>query len=274
MDVDAPRVESSDPRHLAELEHAQQLRLRRWRQAADLVEEQRAAVGELEEAGLVVAGAEEAAADVAEQLALEQRVVDRRAVDRDEPPLAPRPEAVEGARDQLLARPGLARDQGQPDVRRQPPDHAEQILHPRRAADHAAELEAARELAFDREHALPPLDLVTHAGEQLLEPAEVERLAEVVHRAELDRLDRGVDRGVAGHQHGLTVRVDVADRAQDVEPADVRHPQIDHHEVGPPRLNQGDGVAAARTGRNLEPDALGEAGDQIENALFVVDDDE
>ena len=147
-------------RHLAELEHAQQLRLRRRRQAANLVEEQRAAVGELEQAGLAVAGAEEAAADVAEQLALEHRVVDRRAVDRDEPPLAPRAEAVEGAGDELLPRPRLARDQGQPDVRRQPPDHAEEILHPGRAADHAAELEAARELAFDRQHALPPVDLV------------------------------------------------------------------------------------------------------------------
>ena len=90
VDVDPPRLERTDAVDFAELQHAQQLRLHRQRQLADLVEEQRAAVGQLEQARLVVGGAGERAAHVAEQLALEQRLDDRRAVDRHEPAIAAR----------------------------------------------------------------------------------------------------------------------------------------------------------------------------------------
>ena len=157
-------------------------------------------------------------------------------------------------------------------MRRQPPDHAEQLLHPRAAADHAAELEPPRQVPFHREDAAPPIDLLANAGQQLVEAAEVERLAQVVHRPELDRLDRGVDRGVAGHEHGLTVRVDIANRAQDVEAADLRHPQVDHHQVGPPRLDQRDGRAAVGTDQHVEAGAFGETRHDVEDTLLVVDD--
>ena len=49
--VDLRGCVGADAAHLARLEHAQQLRLQRQRQLADLVEEQRAAVGLLERAG-------------------------------------------------------------------------------------------------------------------------------------------------------------------------------------------------------------------------------
>ncbi len=66
------------------LQEAQQLGLQRQRHVADLVEKQRAAVGELELAGRLPHRAGEGALLVAEQLALEQRFRDGRAVDRDE----------------------------------------------------------------------------------------------------------------------------------------------------------------------------------------------
>ena len=126
----------------------------------------------------------------------------------------------------------------------------------RTAADHPVELEPPRQVPFHREDAAPAVDLLAHARQQLIEPAEVERLAQVVHRPELDRLDRGVDRRVARHEHGLAVRVDVADGAQDVEAADLRHPQVDHHQVRPARLDQRDRRAAVGTGRHVEAGAL------------------
>ena len=49
---------------------------------ADFVEEQRAAVGALEQADAIAVGAREAAADVAEQLGFEQRLRNPDAVDR------------------------------------------------------------------------------------------------------------------------------------------------------------------------------------------------
>ena len=95
----------SDLLQLAGLEEAQQQPLHAQRHLADLVEKDRALVGELELAGLVAVGAGEAALDVTEQLRLQQRLGHARAVDghkRLADPWAPR---VNGSRDQFLAAP-------------------------------------------------------------------------------------------------------------------------------------------------------------------------
>ena len=84
-DVDLERRWSPPTRSNSPLlQHAQELGLHGRRQLADLVEEERAAVGQLEAPGLLAVGAGEGAALVAEQLALEQRLGQRRAVERDE----------------------------------------------------------------------------------------------------------------------------------------------------------------------------------------------
>jgi hypothetical protein len=84
---DDPHVDltgrSRRPRTLALLQRAQQLGLQRERHLADLVEQQRAAVGRAKKPSLARRAGERALL-VAEQLALEQRLGDRRAVDRDE----------------------------------------------------------------------------------------------------------------------------------------------------------------------------------------------
>src|SRR5216117_265801 len=77
----------------------------------DLVQEQRAAVGQLEAAQPPLGGAGERPALVAEQLALDQRLGDRRTVDGDERPVAPVGKVVDRARDQLLAGATLAIDE-------------------------------------------------------------------------------------------------------------------------------------------------------------------
>ena len=181
---------------------------------------------------------------------------------------------VQRARDQLLAGAGLAGDERGADVRREPPDHPEQLLHRRAAADHPAELQPPRDVALDRQQVAAALEIVAHAGQQLLEPREVERLAQVVGRAQLDRLDRGLDRRVAGHQHRLAARIDVADGAQHVEAAEVRHPQVDHDEIGAPRLQLRDRVAAVRARQRVVAGPLREPADHVEDALFVVDHDQ
>ena len=75
---------AADTIDLVLLEHAQQLRLQRRLHLAHLVEQQRAAVRQLELAELARRRAGERAALVAEELALEQLARQRRAVDRDE----------------------------------------------------------------------------------------------------------------------------------------------------------------------------------------------
>src|SRR6185437_17060324 len=89
----------------------EQLGLLRERQLADLVEEEGAAVGGLEEADLLVARAREGAALVAEQLGFDELLGQRRAVDGDERLVGARPVEMQRACDQLLAGAGLAEDQ-------------------------------------------------------------------------------------------------------------------------------------------------------------------
>jgi len=73
----------ADTLDLALLEDAQQLRLCRKRELADLVEKQRAASGKLDLAWLGAGRTGEGAALVAEQLALDELARQRCAVDRD-----------------------------------------------------------------------------------------------------------------------------------------------------------------------------------------------
>jgi uncharacterized protein YoaH (UPF0181 family) len=75
---------AADAVELAVRQHAQQPRLQVERHVADLVEEQRAAVGLLEAAAARGLRAGEGAALVAEELAFEQVLRDRRGVDGDE----------------------------------------------------------------------------------------------------------------------------------------------------------------------------------------------
>ena len=78
---------------------------------AGLVEEDRAAVGRLEEPRLGLAGVGEGAALEAEQLGLEQRLGDGRAVDVHERAARPRAVPMDGVGQQSLAGAGLAEDE-------------------------------------------------------------------------------------------------------------------------------------------------------------------
>ena len=78
------RARAAEPLELVLLQHAQDLGLRVRAHVADLVEEQRAAVGLLEAADALLVGAGERALLVAEELGLEQVLLQRRAVHLDE----------------------------------------------------------------------------------------------------------------------------------------------------------------------------------------------
>src|SRR6185312_16024840 len=105
------RLLPADALEPALLEHAQELGLKAERQLADLVEEQRAAVGHLEPAGLLFGRAGERALLVTEQLALDQRLGQRGAVDGDARALRAARGAMDRARDHLLAGAGLATEE-------------------------------------------------------------------------------------------------------------------------------------------------------------------
>ena len=102
---------AADRRHLALLQHAQQLRLHAARHLADLVEEQRAAVRGRQAARARPVGAGEGAAHVPEQLGLGERLGDGRQLTATNGPVAARAGAVNEPGDDLLAGAGLAADE-------------------------------------------------------------------------------------------------------------------------------------------------------------------
>jgi len=110
--VDLERLLAAHPRELARLQDAQHLGLRRGDHVADLVEEDCAAVSDLEEPTLARRRAREGAPLVPEELRLDELGRDRGAVDLDVRLVREGARAVDGARDELLARARLTRDEG------------------------------------------------------------------------------------------------------------------------------------------------------------------
>ena len=109
--VDAFGAAAADLLDLALLQRAQDLGLGAQAHVADLVEEQRAAVGLRELAGAGLDRARVAALHRAEQLALDELFGDRGAVHLDERALGALAGVVQRARHQLLAGAALAADQ-------------------------------------------------------------------------------------------------------------------------------------------------------------------
>ena len=172
------------------LQRAQDLGLRLQAHVADLVEKQRAAVGELELAAPIRGGAGERPLDVAEQLALDQLFRNRGAVHLDERPGPPAAHRVNAPGDELLAGAVLAVDQ-HPTVGRRCHGHLLAQLrhrvalahHPQPAIDVGSQCAI---LGFE-----PPLtDGVADDEDGLLER---ERLFDEIVRAQFDRAHRRFD---------------------------------------------------------------------------------
>ena len=135
--VDGVLLRRADLAHLLFLDRAQELHLHLQRQIGDLVEEQRAAVGRLEEAVAIGLGAGERALPVAEELALHQVFGNRAAVDRDEGQLGAGAAGVDHPRGELLAAAGFAVDEHRRLALREPLDHVADVQHRRRFAEQA-----------------------------------------------------------------------------------------------------------------------------------------
>ena len=198
--VDLLLLAAAEAPELALLQHPQQLDLRRRHHLGDLVQEQRAAMGELETALPAFHRAGERALLVAEDLALEQRLGDGRAVDGHERLGGALAQLMDRLRHHLLARPGLAPDQHRRRRRRRLLDDAIDLADGRGAADDPAEAAVLAQLTAqdaDLAQRLLPLGGLL---DQDLEAPRVDRLGEVVVGPFLDRLDRGLDRPLRGEQ--------------------------------------------------------------------------
>ena len=114
--------------------------------------------------------------------------------------------------------------------------------------------------------------LVAHARQQMPQPRRVNRFGQVVERTQLDGLNRRVDGAVGGHQNNLALRLRLAHGAEDVQPVDLRHPQIDDGEIGRFGLEPQQPLAGAGIESHLVPGGRDHALDQPQHPWFVVND--
>src|SRR5262245_36898018 len=267
-------LRASDPPERLLLDHAQQLDLERERDVADLVEEQRALVGELEEALLVVERPGERAAHVAEELRLEQGLRDRRAVHDDERPLAALAHLVDRPGHDLLARPALP---GHQDVRAAVGDlrhELEHALHRPARADDPAAAGAGAQLA-----AQPPvLERERLLLERLLDHqpdlVDLERLGQVVVGAFLHRGDRGLGGGEGGDHDDHRLGRDLVREAQHVEPRAAGHLDVRDDHVELVALDERARGGDVARGRDLVALAAHEDLEELLHAALVVDDED
>ena len=249
--VHAPALVRADRGHHAILEDAQQLGLHRERQLAELVEEQRAAVGGAEQALAVCVGARERPLAVAEQRALDQRLRQRAAVDGDERPGRARALVVQRPRDQLLAGAGgtdhqrrTAELRDRPDLVAQRPDDLALTHEPqpvRVGCAHAGELEAEEHAVADGDaRARRELDRPGDrrrgraADRAAVEVHDMERSPRARHRLDLEALRVGEP----AHAELLAADVRIVDGARAAADATERRiatPQrepVDRHRAG------------------------------------------
>ena len=218
--VGADRLLAADAVEVAVGEHAQQPGLQLGRHVADLVEEERAAVGLLEAAAALRGRAGEGAALVAEELGLAQVARDGGGVDGDEGRVAARAVAVQRARDQLLATARLAVDQHRGVGVREPADGAEDLLHRRGLAENLGSeggFLACTVLVRGLLQCTPDeRDRLVH----------VEGLGQVLEGAALEGCHRAVEVGVGGHDDDRQLRVALLDLLQQVQPRLAGHADV------------------------------------------------
>ena len=274
-DLDARGLHATHPLELALLDRAQELHLHLHRDLADLVEEERAPVGQLESTRLGLHRAGESPLLEPEQLRFHQLARDGRAVDLDERPLAPGRGLVQRGRDQLLAGAALALDEHGRGRVGDLGDHLLQLLHLPAAAD---DLRVAARGAFlpllGDDVALVVVALPRRLGDDRLELPVIERLGEEIEGARLHRLDRAVDPAMGSDHDHRHVGVPRDDLAQEGQAVHARHDQVGHNHIRAVALQSGDGLLPVPTDGHLVPFALQRGREDFPETLLVVHDED
>ncbi len=275
-DVGLDRLVLAEAVELALLEDAEELALGGQGHLPDLVEEEGAAVSQLEFADPLGHGAGEGAALVAEELALQQVLGDGGAVDGDEELLGARAVLVDGAGDELLAGAALAGDEDGGVGRRDLPDGLVDALHGGRGADDGL-------VALDRGDLIGHDDFLAHgaggvegAAEEVLELGDVEGLEDVIVGAELHRLDGGLRGAVGGHHDDDLPGGHLADLLEGLEAVLGPHPDVHDDDVdgavlGQLALEDLQALVARFGAEDLDRLGFEEALEGVVDVLLVVD---
>ena len=254
-------VPAAEPPERPLLQHAQELHLRRRRHLGDLVEEQRAAMGELEAALPAIdrrpvnapfswpkISLSSSVSGIAAQLMATNW--NRRA----------RAELVDRLRDELLAGARLAPDEHRCRRRRRLLDGAVDAPDARAVADDATEAAVLAQLPPQHLDLAQCLLALEHLVEQDPKALRIDRLGQVVVGAHLHRLDRRLDTALRRQDDDAQVGELILQRAQQVEAAHARHDQVAQDDGRAEGRDAGNGFLAIGRAFGGKPPRLQELG--------------
>ena len=235
-DIDVDLTDAADAADLFFLQGTQDFCLQRNVKFADLVQKQRAVVGDLKQAFFVRNGSGERAFFVAEQLGFEQVFVDRGTVYGLKYLARTQAVGVDRPRDQLFAGAAFAADEdgriGLGDL----DDQLFDLVHLGRDRD---------DLGVERRQFFKcPRD----GFEQLF---AVVRLLQILERPQTQGIHRRIDRAVGREQNDDDRFVEIGELLEQIEPAHAGHLEIGQHEIKMPVRDKLHRRLAGRSGRHV-----------------------
>jgi hypothetical protein len=246
--VDFHRRGGAQRQHFFFLDHAQQFDLHGGRHFGDLVEEQGAAAGGLQQPLLVGVGTSEGALGVSEQFVGQQFLVESATVHCHERAGFAPAVMVQVVREKLLAGAGLAGNEDVAVGGRNLPRHLKEVLHVAILGEDAHLALVAFRLFPEAATFTPEAVFFQRLGHHLANFLRLEGLGQVIEGALFHRLDGGRQRGLAGDQDDFGVGAAFAAALEDLQAVDLVHTQFAEHHIEGLFLQQGLGIAAALGG--------------------------
>ncbi len=275
-DVDVDGEVVADTADFLFLEDAEEAALELGGHGPDLVEEEGAAVGVMEEAVLVGDRTGEGALAMAEEFGFEEVFGEGGTVDGDEGGVVAAGIVVEGAGDEFLAGAAFAEDEDGGVGIGDAFDHAEDVLHALAGADDLGEAVFLAEFASEEGVFVDGLGVGEGALNGEFEFLELEGFLEVIVGAELHGLDGAFDGAEPGDHDddsGWGEGAGLADDFEAVWPGLVEV-EIGDDEIG---LVFGEGIGDAvgiGEGEDLMSLAAEDLGDHLHHGQLVIDEND
>src|SRR5262245_30239670 len=157
--------------------------------------------------------------------------------------------------------------------RRGAPNQGFHLLHRRAVANEIVQGFAGPNVALQQinlSRELPAICRSPHAHQQLIPE---ERLLHKIDRTELHRLDRGVERAKAGHDHEYGVDAIVAKLAQHVDAGKAGHPHVGKNDVERSAPRKGEALLAAADRTDCVSSGTQHPLDALSHRRVVVNDE-
>jgi hypothetical protein len=181
---------------------------------------------------------------------------------------------MDGTGGHLLPGAALAGDEDRRVGRRHLLDEDVDLLHRPALADHLLEAVAVLEVPLEEDVLLLEAELLEPAGHEDLQLLDVEGLDDVVQGAGLQGVDGLLDAAVGGDEDDRRLGVQALGELQDVHAARLGHLDVGDDEVDRFFFEDLPGLDAGRGGLDAVAFLLEDDGQEVEEALFVVDDED